>query len=99
MLNREMINYISQNRYVKTPRKHHQNSAPFGFQGLNFNMQRAGNATLVILILWKKSNKKLWRGDETCSLIKQGRSKHMNIEGAGSSKNFDHPIPRSFLEQ
>ena len=28
----------------------------------------------------KNNNKKLWQGDEACPLIKQGRSKLMNIE-------------------
>ena len=50
-------------------------------------------------MLWKKSKKKSWQGDEACPLIKQERRKRMDIEGEIPEKNFDHQIPLSSLNQ
>ena len=37
--------------------------------------------------------------DEACPIIKEGRSKRMDVQGQSPEKKFDHPISSSSLDQ
>ena len=99
-LNREMKNYSHVQSFFETfPEifmwKRHSNitikSAPFA-SGVDFKALRLQRNFLIILHwqskFYEKSNKKSWQRDEACPLIKQERSKRMDIEEKTPAKTL-----------